>query len=579
MSARPGPSLARETGPQQDPAHTSRAQVAAVTGGIAPDDYVRAYWDWLLSLSGSSRKQTELAVSALQTALDTWQYATLAAAGAAPAPTDARFSDAAWNQWPYNVYARWFGSWAGWIREATTTVPGVGERNAQLLDFAGRRLLDALSPAHYLHTNPQLLAATRAEAGQNLVRGYRNWVEDVQRTLTSQRPAGSQAYEVGRNIAITPGRVVMRNELIELIQYTPQTPDVHAEPILITPAWIMKYYILDLSPANSLVRYLVGQGHTVFMISWKNPTAADRNLGMDDYLRLGCGAALDAVNAIVPKRKVHAVGYCIGGTLLAISAAVLAAQGEDRLASVTLLAGQTDFSEPGELSIFISPSQLAMLDAVMQEAGVLESERMAGAFALLRASDLLWAPALKTYVRGERDEPNDLMAWNSDGTRMPARMHSEYLHGLYLDNALARGELVVERQHVDLGRLRLPMFVVGTETDHVAPWRSVYKVRGLVKSTDYTFLLTNGGHNSGVVSGPVHPNRRHRVLNWTDATTMLSPDEWLSEAPVRVGSWWPTWQKWLVERSRAERVAALAMGDAAAGFSVLDDAPGQYVHG
>ena len=245
---------------------------------------------------------------------------------------------------------------------------------------------------------------------------------------------------------------MLRNDLIELIQYSPTTETVFAEPILIVPAWIMKYYILDLSARNSLVKFLVSQGHTVFMVSWKNPHASDRGLGMDDYLRLGIRSAIDAVSQIVPERKIHTVGYCIGGTLLSIAAAMYAAEGDQRLASKTLLAAQQDFSEPGELSVFISPSQLDMLESVMQRSGVLKSEQMGAAFALLRSRDLLWTPAVNTYVRGKRATPNDLMAWNSDGTRMPCRMHAEYLRQLYLNNALARGEFHAEGRRVDLGR-------------------------------------------------------------------------------------------------------------------------------
>jgi polyhydroxyalkanoate synthase len=299
---------------------------------------------------------------------------------------------------------------------------------------------------------------------------------------------------------------------------------------------------------------------------------------MDDYLETGVMDALDAVGAIVPRRKIHAVGYCIGGTLLTIAAAVLAKRGDKRLASMTLLAAQADFSEPGELSLFISPSQLAMLEAVMNKAGVLSSEKMAGSFALLRSRDLLWTPAVNNYVKGKRDDPNDLMAWNADGTRMPWRMHTEYLNKLYLQNELARGEFAVRGKGVHLEDLKLPMFIVGTETDHVAPWKSAYKLRGLTRSTDYTFLLTSGGHNAGIVSGPVHPKRRHRLLTWSNASSKLTPDEWLEKAPLHAGSWWPAWAHWLEQRSKPKRVAPPPMGNAAKGLRPLEAAPGSYVH-
>ena len=382
---------------------------------------------------------------------------------------------------------------------------------------------------------------------------------------------------VGRDVAATPGKVVLRNALIELIQYSPQTPSVYAEPVLIVPAWIMKYYILDLSASNSMARYLVAQGHTVFMVSWKNPTASDRNLGMDDYMKLGIRDALDAVTALVPHQKVHAVGYCIGGTLLSIAAAVLAAQGDHRLASMSLLAAQQDFSEPGELSLFISPSQIDMLETAMNRTGVLKSEQMGAAFALLRARDLLWTPAINSYVRGKRDTPNDIMAWNADGTRMPCRMHTEYLRQLYLNNALARGEFRSEGRPVDLSAIRLPMFVVGTETDHVAPWTSVYKARALTRSPDYTFLLTSGGHNAGIVSGPAHPRRRHRVRTWSNERDTLTAQAWLETTKPEAGSWWPVWDRWLAKHSSTVRVAPPHVGSASAGYPPIGDAPGQYV--
>jgi polyhydroxyalkanoate synthase len=313
------------------------------------------------------------------------------------------------------------------------------------------------------------------------------------------------------------------------------------------------------------------------MVSWKNPTAEDRDVSMDDYLTHGVHAALDAVTKVVPKHKVHAVGYCIGGTLLAIAAAGLAARDDDRLASVTMFAAQTDFSEPGELSIFISPAQLAMLEAMMWKEGVLESRQMGGAFQLLRTYDLLWAPTIGTYLRGERIGVNDLMSWNADGTRMAYRMHTDYLHQLYLNNDLAEGRYVANGEQLDLADITVPMFVVGTETDHVAPWRSVYKVGRLVRSADYTFCLTSGGHNAGIISGPLHPKRRHRVHTSKSGARLLSPDKYLEKVEPTPGSWWPTWAKWLEERSSPRRVAPPAMGAPKQGLKPLGAAPGTYV--
>jgi polyhydroxyalkanoate synthase len=563
---------------QEELAREMRAQLAAVTGGIAPDDYVQAWWDWYLNVAQTPAKQTEIAQSAFAALMDNFNFAVKASTGAPlpPATDDRRFASEAWTQWPFNIWARGYANWAQVVKQATA-VPGMSKRSADLVGFSSQQIVEAASPANQLMTNPELLELTRAQSGQNLVAGFKNWLEDVDSTLKHRPPAGAQAFQVGENLAITPGKVVYRNELIEVIQYSAATQSVHAEPILIVPAWIMKYYILDLSPQNSLVRYLVEQGHTVFMISWKNPVEVDRNLGMDDYHNAGIHAALNAVGAIVPGPKIHAVGYCIGGTLLSITAAELAREGDARLASVTLFAAQTDFSEPGELSLFISPSQLSMLEAVMHKAGVLSSDKMGASFALMRAKDLLWTPAVNTYVKGQREKLNDLMAWNSDGTRMPCRMHSEYLKQLYLQNDLAAGRFQVNGGSISLAKITVPMFVLGTETDHVAPWKSVYKARALTRSTDYTFLLTSGGHNGGIVSGPVNPKRRFREWTWKDADSSLPPEQWLQQAVLTQGSWWPAWAAWLAAHSGPADAPPPNLGNPSAGYPILGPAPGEYV--
>jgi polyhydroxyalkanoate synthase len=560
-----------------------RAQLAQMTAGLAPTAFGTALADWMMHLAQSPARQAELQREAMQRATDTWTFAVRALAGAPVAPSesfsggsDPRFSSADWSKFPFNVYARAYQNSAALMKHAVKDVDGVTDYHAQLLGFAVRMLLDASSPSNYLASNPELLALTQSEKGQNLVRGVKHWMEDVRRTLDRSAPAGAEAFEVGKTVAATPGKVVLRNELIELIQYGPGTGQTYAEPLLIVPAWIMKYYILDLSARNSMVKYLVDQGHTVFMVSWKNPDESDRDLGMDDYLEKGFKAALDAVSTIVPKRKVHAVGYCIGGTLLAIAAAALARDGDDRLASMTMFAAQTDFSEPGELAFFINPSQLAMLEASMHRKGVLESRQMGGAFALLRSQDLVWGPIVGNYLKGQRDPMIDLMAWNADGTRMPWRMHSEYLYRLYLDNELATNRFPVGGRLVRLSDIRVPMFVVGTESDHVAPWKSVYKVDNLVRSDDFTFLLTAAGHNAGIICGPVHPKRHFRTKTRGLADPHLAPDDWIAAATRHEGSWWPAWQAWLVAHS-GSAARPPAFGAPARGYPVLDDAPGAYV--
>ena len=562
-----------------------RAALGKLTGGLSPTSFVTAWSDWATQLAASPGRQSELALDAMRRAADNLSFAARAAGADKLAPNeglntapDSRFAGDAWQQYPFNVFARTFQNSSAWLKELPKDVDGLRRYHSELVDFTVQQWLDALSPANFLASNPELQELTRAEGGENLMRGARNLIEDLARVVQKKGPVGTEAFEVGKAVAATPGKVVYQNALIELLQYSPTTADVHAEPVLIVPAWIMKYYILDLSPKNSLVRFLVGQGHTVFMISWKNPLPDDRDLGMDDYLDLGLVAAVDAVSRIVPDRKIHATGYCIGGTLLAIGAAALAQRQDHRLGSVTMFAAQADFSEPGELSLFINPSQLGLLEAQMHQDGVLDSRQMGAAFQMLRPRELIWQPMVQSYLKGAREPMIDLMAWNADGTRMPYRMHTEYLYRLYLDNELATGRFPVHEEVVRLSDLQQPMFVVGTETDHVAPWKSVYAIENLVRSDDFTFLLTSGGHNAGIISGPVHPKRRHRVRTATLADRKLGADEWLASTVPAPGSWWPVWTDWLARHSSG-RVAPPPMGAPAAGYAVLGDAPGSYVHG
>ncbi len=393
---------------QQQFVDNARTQLAAASHNPGIDDYLRASSDWWLGLASAPAQQLTLAQATATAAIDTWQFACQAAGALAeghalrPGSDGPQFAGEAWSYWPFNLYAHGYAQLSKWSEQALALAPGLAADNSSRLEFLRRLMLSALSPAHYLPTNPDLLAQTAAEGGLNLLRGAQYWLEDAARMFGAGTAPAAAQFKVGEQVAVTPGKVVLRNELMELIQYSPQGTTVHAEPILITPAWIMKYYVLDLSPGNSLVRFLVERGHTVFMISWKNPTAADGNLGMHDYLHQGLYSALDAVSSIVPGQRVHTVGYCIGGTLLSIGAAALAAGGDRRIASITLLAAQTDFSEPGELAVFISPNQLAALELQMQRDGVLSSQSMGAAFALLRASDLIWAPVINQYLRGQR---------------------------------------------------------------------------------------------------------------------------------------------------------------------------------
>lgn len=560
----------------------AHAALAKATLGLSPLVLTEAWMDWATHLASSPGKRLELMEQALRGGQALWAAslgfdAPEAAMDAAP---DRRFASEHWHKYPFNVMSKAHQQSWQWWQNVMTGVHGVTPAHETLMGFVAGMVSDALAPSNFAPTNPDVIAATLAENGQNLLRGASNLVEDLvaksgptQGTATQGK--GPQPFEVGRNLATSPGKVVYRNDLIELIQYAPTTGTVRPEPILIVPAWIMKYYILDLSPQNSLVRFLVAQGFSVFMVSWKNPDASDRELGMEDYRQLGVMAAIEAALAITKAPKLHAVGYCLGGTLLSIAAAAMGRDGDARLASVSLLAAQIDFTEAGPLRLFINDSEVTLIEDMMAEAGYLSSEQMAGAFAMLRARDLIWAPAIRSYLLGKRRDAFDLMAWNADATRMPARMHSEYLRKLFLNNDLAEGRYHVGTKAIALGDLRVPIFAVGTEDDHVAPWRSVYKLH-LFADTDLTFVLTSGGHNAGIVSEPGHTGRHFRIADRPANTAFRDPDQWLAETKAADGSWWPSFAGWLGALS-GDPVPAPEMGTRSAPYLALCDAPGTYV--
>jgi polyhydroxyalkanoate synthase subunit PhaC len=535
-----------------------------------------AFDDWLAHLAQSPDKQADLAKESVQLFQQLFGFGMpTEASGPALARPDRRFAHPGWQHWPFNVVSQSFLLTQHWWHDATTGVPGVSPHHQDMVSFSARQLLDVFSPANFVLTNPEVLERTVKTGGANLVHGLQNLMADAQRLQAKALPIGADTFEVGKQVGATPGQVIFRNHLMELIQYQPACEKVRPEPILTVPAWIMKYYILDLSQGDSLIKYLVDQGYTVFAISWRNPGSEDRDLGMDDYLRLGVMDALDAVGVVVPDQKIHAVGYCLGGTLLTISAAALGMDGDERLASVSLFAAQTDFTEPGELSLFIDEDQVAQLEQSMQDKGYLDNQQMAGAFQLMSSNDLVWSRMMNDYLMGERLPVSDLMAWNADGTRLPLRMHSEYLRRLFLHNDLAEGRYEVNQTPVTLNDITCPIFCVGTARDHVAPWRSVYKLHALTESA-LTFVLTSGGHNVGIVNPPGVPGRSYQVLTQATADNYLAPDAWLEAAPTLEGSWWPCWALWLAERS-GEPVAPPAMGAEAKGLAPICAAPGTYV--
>lgn len=574
---------------------TVHTQLSRAFSGLSPIALALAHADWALHLMASPGRQAVLAQQALDLSLQAWN-ASLPQSGEPHEEKDARFTDPSWNHWPFRAFKAGYKATDAWWRAAAQQGGGISRHNQHLVNFFTGQALEAISPSNWLFTNPEVLNAAQASRGATLQDGMQFFMKDLQEMLSAGPDTDPQdlpplKFAVGKDVAVTPGKVVFRNHLIELIQYAPTTDKVYPEPLLIVPSCIMKYYILDLSPSNSMVRYLVGQGYTVFIVSWRNPDASDRDLGMEDYLRMGVMEAMAAVKERTNAQRIHSLGYCLGGTFLAMVAAAMGKntrpgqkkqpqrRREDatslshlpELASVMLLAAQTDFSEPGDLGVFIDEDQLTTLRQTMEETGYLSGKQMSGSFVYLGSRGLLWGRNTHRYLMGEDDASFDLMSWNADTTRLPARMHSEYLSSLFLNNALATGHYRVGGVSVALMDIHAPMLVVGTTRDHVSPWRSVYKIH-LQTDTHVTFILAAGGHNAGIVSEPGRPRRSYQIAATEDGHGWVSPDEWEANAPVREGSWWEAMDAWLKERS-GEPVAPPAIDPA----TVLCDAPGEYV--
>ncbi|WP_373051034.1 PHA/PHB synthase family protein [Thalassovita aquimarina] len=559
-----------------------RAAMAKFTAGVSPYAASEAWVDWATHLAFAPGRQSELIAQAQK---NMFKLAAFAANQFSDAPempfhpngNDHRFTHPDWTKPPFSLMQQSFLAMQDWWDQATTDTPGAQKKNTDRVSFMIRQMLDTASPSNIPLLNPEILETARQTKGQSFIDGLQNLAEDISDLITEKPFDAPKEFRVGETLAATPGQVVYRNELFELIQYSPQTEQVHAEPILIVPAWIMKYYILDLSRHNSLIGYLVAQGFTVFAISWVNPTADQSDLSMEDYRQDGVMAALDAVSDIVPDRKIHACGYCLGGTILSIAAATMARDGDDRLASVTLLAAQTDFSEAGELMLFVDESQIAFLEDMMWSQGYLDQRQMSGAFQALRAEDLVWTRAVRRYLMGLEDRQADISVWNMDATRMPYRMHSQYLRGLFLENRLSAGRFAVDGRVIALKDIKAPFFVVATEKDHIAPWRSVYKTK-LFTDGDLTFVLTKGGHNGGIVSEPGHKGRYYRI-GFRPADALYSdPDSWVAAHDPKDGSWWPEWSDWLNRAQSDDRkVAPPTMGAPDKGYPPLAPAPGTYV--
>ncbi|WP_223428751.1 PHA/PHB synthase family protein [Tateyamaria pelophila] len=557
-----------------------RVALARASAGISTHAFIQAYWDWAHHLAQSPGRQLELAEHAQTNLLKLMAYSAGVSSEAEPPfkprRTDHRFEHAGWNIPPFNYWKQSFLAAQDWWDVATEYLPGLQPEDAERTRFLARQSLDLVSPSNFPWLNPEIIEQTLKRGGANLVAGAAHFAHDFHNTLTQTHEEPPEGYRIGIDLAATPGEVVFRNELFELIQYAPQGDVVQAEPVLIVPAWIMKYYILDLSAHNSMVRYLVEQGFTVFMISWCNPEAEQSELSLEDYRKTGVMAALDQVQSIVPEQPVHAVGYCLGGTMLAIAAATMARDKDARLASITLMAAQVDFAEAGELLLFLDESQVAFLEDLMWDQGYLDRPQMARAFSTIRAEDLIYSRNIRRYFLGVEDLPTDMTVWLSDTTRMPARMHSQYLRGLFLENRLSAGRFAVEDRVIALKDISVPIFVVATETDHIAPWKSVYKTK-LFTDCDLTFVLTSGGHNSGIINEPSSARGHYRISYRPAGALYIGPDDWLEQQQERPGSWWVEWRDWLKDASSAE-VPARPPGKMRRKFPKGVPAPGTYIY-
>src|SRR6056297_1764511 len=490
-----------------------------------------------------------------------------------PPRGDRRFRSEAWDEHLiFDLLRQAYLLTADWMLDNVARMQDVAAANRLRIAFYPRQFADALSPSNFLLTNPEILKTTREQRGVNLLRGFRHLLEDLQNgdgqlliSMTDRR-----AFEVGRNIATTEGAVVFENPMMQLIQYAPRTKTVYTRPLLIVPPWINKFYILDLQPNNSFIRWAVDQGYTVFVVSWVNPDEKLRYKRFEDYMHEGILTALDAVEQATGQRQVNAIGYCIGGTLLATALAYMKAKHDDRIASATFFTTQVDFTEAGELTVFIDDRQLDSLEKKMKTQGYLDGESMAMTFNMLRANDLIWTFVVNNYLLGRKPASFDLLYWNSDFTRLPETMHLYYLREMYLENRLVEpGGIEMDGVPIDLTTIDLPVYIQSSRDDHIAPYPSVYKATQLY-SGDTTFMLAGSGHIAGVVNPP----DANKYGYWTNDELPADPEQWIAGAEAHEGSWWPHWHDWLKRRS-GRRIKARMPGDAK--LAVIEPAPGRYV--
>ncbi len=488
-------------------------------------------------------------------------------------PKDRRFKDDAWkDNEVFDFIKQSYLLSARYVQKVVTEVDGLEPATAQKVDFYARQFIDAMSPSNFLLTNPEVLRKTAETGGENLIKGLNNLLSDLERGKGNLRISMTdmEAFKLGENVAVTPGKVVYQNDLMQLIQYTPTTEKVLKRPLLIIPPWINKFYILDLRPRNSFVKWATAQGHTVFIVSWVNPDEKLAERNFEDYMKEGILDALSAIEAATGETAVNAIGYCLGGTLLSSTLSWMAANGDDRIKSATFFVTLMDFRESGELNVFIDEEQIKMLEEKMNKRGYLEGNEMATTFNMLRANDLIWSFVVNNYLLGNDPFPFDLLYWNSDSTRMPARMHSFYLRNMYQENRLSTpGGISLAGTPIDLGRVKVPAYFISTREDHIAPWRATYRGTKLLGGKN-RFVLAASGHIAGVVNPPDGGKYSH----WINEALPEEPEEWFQGATEIAGSWWPDWQRWVSALDKRQ-VKARVPGDGK--LAPIEDAPGAYV--
>lgn len=490
-----------------------------------------------------------------------------------PGDGDRRFKHDHWDENPlFDFIKQSYLLTSDYLHSVVKDVDGLDDQTKKKVDFYTRAFIDALAPSNFAATNPEVLEKTVETGGQNLLNGLQNLLNDLQRGRgrLDIKMTDYDAFEVGENLAVTPGKVVYQNELIQLIQYEPATKQVHERPLLMVPAWINRYYIMDLTPEKSMVKWLTEQGHTVFMISWKNPGTKEARKGFEDYMLEGPVAAMDVVNEITGTEELNVVGYCLGGTLSACTLAHQMAHGDKRVKAATFLTCMLDFEYPGELEVFIDEEQLETLERRMDEKGYLEGHHMSTAFNMLRANDLVWSFFVNNYLKGDEPFPFDLLYWNSDSTNMPAKMHSFYLRNMYQKNLLKEpGGITLADTPIDLGKIDVPAYFMSAREDHIAPWKSTIRGPRLL-SGPTRYVLGGSGHIAGVINPP----HKNKYGYWTNTEKTVDQEKWLEGAEYHEGSWWNDWGQWLAEYG-GEKVASRKVGSKK--HPPIEDAPGSYV--